>query len=93
MEMITTYEVLFTARTGVTILLPKTETLAVDTKIPASFSVSGNDVTVLAGRNTMTIKALRKEHIDAAVRQGFIMFYETEKDEVVRCTPCGYQKN
>lgn len=95
-EKVTQYEVLFSTRTGVTVLLPRTHTLDIDAKTPALFHVSPDnprDVTVTAGNNQLTLKDLRREHIDEAINRGFIMFYETEDDEVTRCTPCNYQKS
>lgn len=92
-EAITKYEVLFAIRTGVTVLLPRVEaftTAKAPTFQPAA-DASG-DIIVTAGDETFLLKKFRKEHLDAAMQRGFILFYETEDDEVVRCTHCNYQK-
>ena len=92
-ETITKYEALFAVRTGLTIMLPCVALL--DGKNPASFSVSPDnprDIIIVAGSKKALLKGLQKEHVDASVARGFIMFYETKDDEVVRCTPCNYQK-
>jgi hypothetical protein len=93
METISKYEVLFAVRTGVTVLLPC---------VPAfesgalTFDVSPQnpqDVLIQAGKKSVLLKGMKKNHLEAALARGFIMFYETKDDEVVRCTPCNYRKN
>ncbi len=95
-ETIVKYEVLFAVRTGVTVLLPRVPAFDCGVEMPISFKISPEnprDIVINADGKTVLLKGLQKEHLDAAVSRGFIMFYETKDDEVVRCTPCNYQKN
>lgn len=95
-EVIAKYEVLFAVRTGVTILLPRVAAFDCGAEVPISFKISPEnprDIIIDANDTQVTLKGLRKDHLDAAISRGFIMFYETEKDEVTRCTPCSYKKN
>jgi hypothetical protein len=94
-ETITKYEALFAVRTGLTIMMPCIAALDGGAKVPASFSVSPDnprDIIISVGGKKALLKGLQKEHLDASIARGFIMFYETKDDEVVRCTPCNYQK-
>lgn len=94
-ETITKYEALFAVRTGLTIMMPCIALLDGGTKVPASFKISPDnprDIIIEAGGKKGLLKGLQKEHLDASIARGFIMFYETKDDEVVRCTPCNYQK-
>ena len=94
-ETITKYEALFAVRTGLTIMLPRAALFDSSAKTPASFSVSPDnpsDIIITVGDKKGLLKGLQKGHLDASVSRGFIMFYETEDDEVTRCTPCNYQK-
>lgn len=94
-EAITKYEVLFAARTGVTILLPLVPAFGGGTEVPVSFKIcpeNPRDIQIDANHEKIVLKNMSKEHLDAAVSRGFIMFYETKDDEVVRCTHCNYQK-
>lgn len=91
LEIIKDYEVLFAARTGLTILIPKSPTFDCGVEVPVEFKISpdgARDILVTAAGKTSIIKDLRKEHLDEALRRGVIMFYELKDDEVVRCTPC-----
>jgi hypothetical protein len=93
---ISKYEVLFAVRTGVTVLLPQVPAFDCGVETPISFKISPDnprDIVINADNAMVTLKGMQKEHLDAAVARGFIMFYETKDDEVVRCTPCNYQKN
>lgn len=95
-EIITKYEVLFAVRTGVTILVPKIAAFDGQDKTPASFKVSpenAQDVIIQAGQRTVLLKGLKKQHLEAAVSKGFIMFYEMADDEIVRNTLCNHQKS
>src|SRR4051812_11208936 len=87
-ETITKFETLFAARTGLTVMLPKLAAFNGSEKTPPSFAPSPNDprdiIITTAGGKKILLKGLRKEHIEASVSKGFIMFYETEDDEVVR---------
>lgn len=92
-ETIDTYDAVFAARTGLTILIPKNATFDVGVEIPVYFKVSPShprDLVVEAAGRAVVIKDLRKEYLDAAITRGSFMFYETVDDEVVRCTPCTY---
>jgi len=93
-ETITKYEALFALRTGLTIMLPCVSAFGTAKEIAISFTVSPDnpcDIIIDAGNKAVLLKGLRKEHLDASVARGFIMFYETKNEEVVRCTPCNYR--
>lgn len=95
-ETITKYEALFALRTGLTIMLPCIATFGTAKEISISFTVSPDnpcDIIIDSGSKAVLLKGLRKEHLDASVSRGFIMFYETKDEEVVRCTPCNYRNN
>ena len=95
-ETIIKYEVFFAIRTGVTILLPRVAAFDCGAEMPISFKISPEnprDIVIQANDKTALLRGLKKEHLDAAISRGFIMFYETKDDEVIRCTPCNYQKN
>ncbi len=88
------YEVLFAIRTGVTVLLPKVAAFDNSDQAPPGFSISKDnprDVLIKAGTRQLMLKSMKKEHLDAAVALGFIMFYETKNDDIVRSTLCRYQ--
>lgn len=94
-EVISTYEVLFAVRTGVTILLPETPLLDVEAKAPVSFRISAEnpkDILIDADGNAAVLKDLNPDYLEEARERGVIMLYETRDDEVVRCTPCNYKK-
>lgn len=94
-EIIARYEVLFAVRTGVTVLLPKNPVFDGGIESPPSFTLSpGNprDLLITGPAGTAILKDLQKDYLDEAIERGFIMFYETKDDEVIRCTPCGYRK-
>jgi hypothetical protein len=94
-EIIARYEVLFAVRTGVTILMPKISVLDGGIEQPASFRISPDnprDLVIDAGGHTAILKNLQKDYLDEAIERGFLMFYETRDDEVIRCTPCSYRK-
>ncbi len=94
-DTITKYETLYAVRTGLTIMLPRMPVFDNGAKTPPSFSVSPEnpcDIIIKAGDKKVLLKGLKKEHLEASVSRGFIMFYETEDDEVVRSTVCNYQK-
>ena len=94
-ETITKYEALFAVRTGLTLMLPCVAAFNDSAKTPISFTVSTEnprDILIQAGSKTVLLKGLQKQHLDASVARGFIMFYETKDDEVIRCTHCNYQK-
>lgn len=85
---ITGYEVVFGVRTGVTILLPKNPVFDVKDQNSVSFSAaaSSTDVEVKTPCGSIRLKNFRKDHFDESASRGYIMFYEMEDDEVVRCT-------
>jgi hypothetical protein len=93
-NIITEYEVLFAVRTGVTIIVPKVAAFNGATDTSVHFSVSpdnARDIIIQAGGTIVTLKNLKKNHLDAAIEQGFILFYEMEDEDIVRCTRCAYQ--
>jgi hypothetical protein len=94
-DIISTYEVLFAVRTGITILMPRVAALDGGIEQPASFRISPDnprDLVIESGGRTAVLKSLQKDYLDEAIERGFIMFYETKDDEVVRCTPCSFAK-
>lgn len=95
-ETIVEYEVLFTERAGITILVPKVAALNCGLEIPVSFKISPEnprDIIISAGDKEASLKGLQKNHLDTAITYGFIMFHEIKDNEVVRCIHCNYQKN
>ena len=93
-ETITKYESLFALRTGLTILLPLIEEFEGDSEVCFTISPDNpRDIIVAARDKKILLKSLKKEHLDASVARGFIMFYEMKDDEVVRCTSCSYRKS
>lgn len=94
-EIISRYDVMFAARTGVTILIDKTATFDCGVEVPVQFRISPDnprDVLITADGKTALLKDLRKDYLDEAVERGVIMFYEMKDDEVVRCTPCSFAR-
>ena len=90
-ETINEYEVLFTEHTGMTVLMPKIAALNCGLEIPVSFKISPEnprDILISAGDKKAILKNLKKNHLDAAASCGFITFYETKDNEIIRCTPC-----
>ena len=95
-EVIAKYEVLFAVRTGVTVLLPLVAAFNCGPEMPVHFKISPEnprDILIDAHGKPVLLKGMQKEHLDAAIARGFIMFYETKNDEVVRCTLCNYRKD
>jgi hypothetical protein len=94
-DIITQYEALFAVRTGLTIMLPRLAAFDGAEKTPPAFTVSPEspqDIVITGGGRKVLLKGLRKEHLEASVNRGFIMFYEMEDDDVVRSTLCHYSK-
>lgn len=92
-EIISNYDVMFALRTGITILIPETETLNCGIEVPVHFTISPDhpqDILISAAGKTAILKELRKDYLNEAVERGVIMFYEMKDEEVVRCTPCNY---
>jgi hypothetical protein len=95
-EIITKYEVMFAVRTGVTVMVPLVAAFDSATKAPLSFKISPEnpaDIVIHTDKKPVVLKGLKKNHLEAAVSRGFIMFYETKDDEIIRSTLCNYQKN
>lgn len=94
-EIIKKYDVMFAARTGVTILIPKISAFDCAVEERVLFNISPDnpgDVIITAAGKSAILKDLRKDYLDEAVERGVIMFYEMKDDEVVRCTPCNYAR-
>ena len=94
-EVIAKYEVLFGVRTGVTVLLPKVEAFDGETEASISFDISREnpqDMIIHTQHKPVMLKNLKKNYLDDAVTRGFIMFYETKDDAIIRSLPCRYQK-
>lgn len=89
-EVIADFDVLFAARTGVTILIPKTNALSSNGRAPGFWRLDdgSNDLAIGDEKHLAILKNVDSDIIDEALRRGFIMFYETVEDEVVRCTSC-----
>ncbi len=90
-DTITKFEVMFALRTGVTIMLPK---IAAFDGISPTFRQSPDeprDLIISADARNIRLKGLKKEHVDAAVSRGFIMFYEMEYEDIVRSTLCNHK--
>lgn len=93
-EIISTYDVLYAVRTGLTILIPKSKTFDCGIEVPVQFEVSPDnprDLIISAAERACVLKDLRKDYLDAAISRGTIMFYEMTGDEVIRCTPCSFK--
>jgi hypothetical protein len=94
-EVIDEYEVLYAVRTGVTILVQKMATFDGGIEVPAHFTPSSDnprDIVITAADRSAILRDMRKEHLDAAIERGVIMFYEMREEEVVRCTPCNFAR-
>jgi hypothetical protein len=95
-HIISKYEVLFAVRTGITILMPSIPTLGGGIEQAATFRISPDnprDLLIESCGQTAILKDMQKDYLDEAIERGFIMFYETKDDEVIRCTPCSYRKS
>lgn len=98
MNMITkleNYDVMFAARTGVTILLPKSDFFADDSgKVFFAPSAENDaDLVLFAGGGAQAVlSGLKKDYMDEILDRGFLMFYEVIEDEVVRCTAAHRQE-
>lgn len=95
-EIIVEYEVLFSKRAGVTILIPEMTAFNCGLEVPVNFKISPEnprDIIINTGDKKIILKKLQKDYLDTAITYGFIMFYEIKDDEVIRCTPCNYKKN
>ena len=93
-KIITEYDTLFALRTGLTIMLQTVEEFA-GSADSSTFELVGNDTTdilIKTKNSPLLLKGLKKEILNSAVSQGFIMFYEMDGDEFVRNTTCSYIK-
>ncbi len=94
-ETIAKYEVLFSGRTGVTVLMQKHPVFDGGVEVKAEFKVSPDnprDVVLMGGGKPAILKDLRKDYLEEAIERGVIMFYEMHDEEVVRCTPCNFAR-
>ena len=94
-EIVTKYEVLFAVRTGITILMPKTQAFDCGVEVPVSFRISPDsprDLLIDANGRRVVLKELQKDYLDEVLSRGFLMFYEMKDDEVIRCTPASFHK-
>lgn len=91
---ITDYEVVFGIRTGVTVLLPKNPVFDVKNQESIHFQASDKDAFALitTPRGQIVLRGFKKEHLEESISRGYIMFYEMEDEEVVRCTKAVYKK-
>lgn len=93
--MLDTYDVMFAVRTGITILLPKSDFFA-DESGKVFFAPDGendSDLVLFAdGGKQAVLTGLKKDYMDEILDRGFLMFYEVIEDEVVRCTAAHRQE-
>ncbi len=86
---ITDYEVMFTIHTGVTLLFAKQDILTTDGEENLTFSVLDEKKLVIsAGKGGVLIEEFKLDYLEEARMRKFVMLYELENEEVVRCTPC-----
>jgi hypothetical protein len=92
-EIITKYEVLFAARTGVTVLVQKIAAFDGYGDKELSFSINPGNAhdLVVNSKTPVVFRNMQKNHIDAALSKGFIMFYEMKGEDMVRNTLCSYK--
>lgn len=85
---ITDYEVVFGIRTGVTVLLPKNPVFDIKNQNEIHFKAAGKnaDVLIATSRGQIVLRNFKKDHLEESVSRGYIMLYEMEDEEVVRCT-------
>ena len=94
-EIIANYEILFAVRTGITVLMPKNPVFDCDASQTVSFRPhpeNPDDLLIDAAGKSAVLKGLKKDYMEESVERGFIMPYEMQGDEVVRCTPCRYRQ-
>ncbi len=91
---LTGFEVVFGIRTGVTVLLPRNPLFDLSNENGVSFKAagSGGDVLITTPKGKVVLKGFKKDHLEESISRGFIMFYEMEDEEVVRCTKAAYAK-
>lgn len=88
-KSITDYEVMFTMHTGVTVLVEKLKEFDKINGEGLHFRISPDQsLKIETPEALIVIKNLNSDYLEEALERGFIMFYELEDDEVVRCTPC-----
>ena len=95
-EIITKFEVLFALRTGVKVLVQKVPAFDACAEKPVTFKISpdnAGDILIDTGAKPVLLKGLNKNHLDAAISKGFIMFYEMKGEDMVRSTLCNYKKS
>lgn len=90
--LITDFEVMFALHTGVTIMTSRLPAFDDCDNTELVFSIEGsqaNDIVVSTPSNqSVIIKDVKKDYLAEALERGFIMVYELEDDEIIRCTPC-----
>jgi len=95
-DKITEFEIMFALRTGVTIMVPRHEAFETSGDEELSFEVlteNASDILVKNKKKSVIIKNIQKDYLFEAKERGFVMFYELDQDEVVRCTPCHLSKS
>lgn len=91
-DTITKFEVMFALRTGVTVMVPKVAAFEGASPHFHPSASDPRDIVIDAGGRQVILKGMKKEHVEAAVSRGFIMFYEMEDEDIVRSTLCNYKK-
>ena len=94
METISKFETLFALRTGLTVLLPRHAVFDGEASAPPTFTRSAGStkdivITSSAGKQAK-LTGLAPAQLEDSIKRGFIMFYEMEDEDMVRCTPCHY---
>lgn len=91
-QNITDFQVMFALHTGVTIMTPKVsafDPFENEELIFTADSKTSKDITVLTpDEQTVVLKGIKEDYLAEAIERGFIMLYELEDDEIIRCTPC-----
>lgn len=88
-KTITDYEVMFTVHTGVTVLTERIHEFDNTDDSGLIFRVLPDDkMAIESSASKCILQDLKKDYLEEAQERGFIMLYELEDDEVIRCTPC-----
>lgn len=86
------FDVMFAIHTGVTIMTAKNALFDGCENQDLLFSIPPESETSIIittpADSAVVIKDIKKEYVTEAKERGFIMIYETEDDEIIRCTPC-----
>ena len=91
-QHITDFQVMFALHTGMTIMTPKVSVFDKFENEELIFTVdhanNKNIVVSTPDDNMIVLKGIKDDYLAEAEERGFIMLYELEDDEIIRCTPC-----